>query len=512
MAKIINEDGAPETYETVTGEQVAVPKNVPWYESLGNVLAPPKLVDLEVPAPVAPTPEEIEANNAAKARMAAAKPFVPAGPEANAGPGTPTAPVAPMEPMAAPLPLITQSQMRSTSNTTANKTRPEDDARMARAEARSEAVVRSAADAEIAANDKIAAQMQLDANDAARRNELEVARKEKQNLEIRNRVADIDKSINELNGMTIDPSRLYGSMDTGNKIAAGIALFTSAFGAGATGSENLALGVLNKAIDRDIDAQKANMTNKTNVVTAKRGAYKDFLDMTGSEDAAKLAEEMRLANIAKTRLETISLTAKNPLIKNQAEKGLAALELDQARRQQELHKIVATNIVERQSETKQAAAPKPLDLAPNDALKAVTELGNGIKYLKDLEAKAHTMENTLGPVKGRIAAWKKDLGINTGDEAVLQQKILMSVAKKLKAQSGAAATDQEYQRLSQVMPSLKDNPKAFFAQLDEEISTLESEYDGLYESYKGVARLPNKIVFTSADKKAEDEAAGRVRK
>jgi hypothetical protein len=54
----------------------------------------------------------------------------------------------------------------------------------------------------------------------------------------------------------IDPQRMLHNMNTGGKILTGIGMILSGMGSGTTGQPNLAMGVLNKAIDADIDAQK----------------------------------------------------------------------------------------------------------------------------------------------------------------------------------------------------------------------------------------------------------------
>ena len=63
----------------------------------------------------------------------------------------------------------------------------------------------------------------------------------------------------------IDPNHLWSSASTGSKLAMLAGVLISGFGANA-GQGNMALNVINKAIDNDIDAQKTNLASKQNLL------------------------------------------------------------------------------------------------------------------------------------------------------------------------------------------------------------------------------------------------------
>jgi hypothetical protein len=56
----------------------------------------------------------------------------------------------------------------------------------------------------------------------------------------------------------IKQGNYWGSMDTGGKVMAGLAMALGGIGAGMTGGPNYALQIINKAIEDDLDAQKEN--------------------------------------------------------------------------------------------------------------------------------------------------------------------------------------------------------------------------------------------------------------
>jgi hypothetical protein len=65
----------------------------------------------------------------------------------------------------------------------------------------------------------------------------------------------------------VNPNQFFESKDTGQKILAGIGMLFSGIGSGLTGKPNLAMDVINRAIDRDIDAQKFNINKKQNYLS-----------------------------------------------------------------------------------------------------------------------------------------------------------------------------------------------------------------------------------------------------
>lgn len=108
----------------------------------------------------------------------------------------------------------------------------------------------------------------LAAQEAAKIHKQYVDQIQKTESEFSERDAERQKLINEHNkdlndpSQAIDPSRKWNSMGTGNKIIAAISIALSGMGSKWTGGRNMALEVIDNAINRDIDAQKQNKSNK----------------------------------------------------------------------------------------------------------------------------------------------------------------------------------------------------------------------------------------------------------
>lgn len=92
----------------------------------------------------------------------------------------------------------------------------------------------------------------------------------------------------------IDPNHLWSSSSTASKISAGIGILLGGIGQGLIGGPNQALQVIDKAIDRDIDSQKANLGKQEGLLhtylqeghdyqTARQLAKADLLDNASSQ-------------------------------------------------------------------------------------------------------------------------------------------------------------------------------------------------------------------------------------
>lgn len=105
----------------------------------------------------------------------------------------------------------------------------------------------------------------------------------------------------------VDPSALFANRSTSTKITNILGLILGGMGAGGTGGRNLALDALNRSIEQDVDAQKANIGNKMNL-------YKMNLEATKNGEEARSAtinQQLTLAQaaIAKQAAQTTNQTA-----------------------------------------------------------------------------------------------------------------------------------------------------------------------------------------------------------
>lgn len=104
----------------------------------------------------------------------------------------------------------------------------------------------------------------------------------------------------------IDPNRYWNEKSTGSKITAGIGLVLSGIGAGIGHSPNLAMEMMQRSIDRDIDAQKNDKSNAMNLWKMNREAY-------GNDVQASLATQNQLLGAVKAKALQSAAQAQGPM-------------------------------------------------------------------------------------------------------------------------------------------------------------------------------------------------------
>lgn len=98
-----------------------------------------------------------------------------------------------------------------------------------------------------------------------------------------------DAIFRDIASAKVDPNHYWQDKSTGQKLLAGIGMIFSGIGSGLTGGPNLAHQVIDRAIERDIDSQKANIGKKQNLL-----AY--YQRQTGDDLAARQLTKATMLN------------------------------------------------------------------------------------------------------------------------------------------------------------------------------------------------------------------------
>lgn len=141
--------------------------------------------------------------------------------------------------------------------------------------------------------------------------------------------------LHDIQAQHIDPSHYWNSKDAGSKVAAGIGLILGGIGAGATGGPNQALEFLNRNIDRDIQAQMANLGKKNTLLSA------NLQQFDNEKDAIAMTRIMQM-DIVSNQLKAAAARAQDPLAKSRA--MAASIAIDQ-QAGQAMQKLAAQNLV-----------------------------------------------------------------------------------------------------------------------------------------------------------------------
>ena len=142
------------------------------------------------------------------------------------------------------------------------------------------------------------------------------------------KLAASEEEMKQIN-TTVDPGRFWASKSTGDKIAGIIGLALGAFGAGPDGI-NRASVMMNQAIDRDIEAQKAEFQQrlargKANVEGAGK-MYERNRQILGDTAAANSADKSAALALSINKAEQMIAGAKTEQARAQGQALLAALQ------------------------------------------------------------------------------------------------------------------------------------------------------------------------------------------
>lgn len=130
----------------------------------------------------------------------------------------------------------------------------------------------------------------------------------------------IDLATEDFNNGHINPTHYVDNMSTIGKVQTAIGLILSGIGSGISHQQNAAMGYLQSQIDRDIDAQKANLGKKETLLSSY---FKEF----GNErDAESMAKATQLSILA-SKIEKAGALSQDPIEKARAENAANQLRL-----------------------------------------------------------------------------------------------------------------------------------------------------------------------------------------
>lgn len=132
--------------------------------------------------------------------------------------------------------------------------------------------------------------------------------------EVRTRAAEVQaktaEKMNHINALAsevengkVDPSHYFTSQSTGAKLATMLSVVLGAGAAQRINGRNVGLDMMNDAVARDIDAQKAAIDSKRAGLSAQQNIYGQMLHTFGREDAAKEAAHIVGLTAIKAKLD-----------------------------------------------------------------------------------------------------------------------------------------------------------------------------------------------------------------
>jgi len=131
---------------------------------------------------------------------------------------------------------------------------------------------------------------------------------------------NIDRINKEIISKKIDPNRYMANMSTFGKVATALGLILGGIGQGMTGGkENLALRMLEKSIDNDLDAQREELGKKNNLLTAYYRMYGDIQQARAAAKATALQVVQMQAHAISEQSRSQQALKQNELLQAQLE-------------------------------------------------------------------------------------------------------------------------------------------------------------------------------------------------
>jgi|SRR5882724_852008 len=132
-----------------------------------------------------------------------------------------------------------------------------------------------------------------------------------------------------------DPGRWWGSKNAGEKVLGVIGIILGGLSQG-QGHGNPALDLMNKSVDNDIAAQKANIVQKGKKSEVAYNIYAQKIKQFGDESAADLAARAQMLEQFKLQAQSEALRSQSPILQARAKDLGAQIQLEQAKLHQGL--------------------------------------------------------------------------------------------------------------------------------------------------------------------------------
>lgn len=241
---------------------------------------------------------------------------------------------------------------------------------------------------------------------------------------VKQMTSDIQAKTAEYNNMKLDSNRLFGADGTGNRVLASLGLAFGAIGnALSMGNHNYSndiMGIINNAIDRDVNEQRFNMEKSKNVIDMKRGALHDYMDVTKDKNTAETAERARQLEWASNQAEIFANKAENfgPIVKANADQVVLKTRQELMNTQAQLSKSV-------QNVKDETMQPRP-EPPPSGVVDKVQSLAKSNAALSRIDNLLDVV--STGPGSEKWRQLKGQFGYNDKDDTEFQQLMTKQLA------------------------------------------------------------------------------------
>jgi hypothetical protein len=297
-------------------------------------------------------------------------------------------------------------------------------------------------------------------------------------------MADINKIQNDVMTQKIDPTRVWSNMSTGNRVLAGISIFLGGVAGGMQGTENRALGIIQDAVNKDIDAQKAEIGKKQNMLSLNMAKYNNIQDAANATKAQLLSITQAQINQAAAKMGSRQALAAAQVANGQIDLQKAAL----------IQQIGASQAAAQKLNNPAGISPKDVQKLSQDMQDKLVQMPNGnfvpafnkeaASKVREIQGSIYSVQNTLNEAKkfmdqgGTLPLSKRNTIAKT-----IEQRILTDLKSKAMLDLGAL-TKADIDLLEPLVPSVGD----FFdaksrAKIDQLQNMLTAKMNAHYSAY-----------------------------
>ena len=275
-----------------------------------------------------------------------------------------------------------------------------------------------------------------------------------------------EKLLKEYTDADIKPRGIFTD-SLGQNILAGISIALGALGGSLSGSnQNVALNIINKSIERDIDAQKANLAKKEKNINMLALEY-EAARQAGMDEmsAKKMATATALEQIA-AYLDQTAANTNSALVSQNAQLMGEKVKQDALKLRADLTAATQTTA------TKSTTAAPPVAGARDrsdvvfseDHLKKVKMSQGALRFADAVEE--YRQLKDAGMIKDRGQEFLAKWGLGGDPDHMAYLTDLRTFAERvLRNETGATATDPEYQRIMRRLPAAGDTDVQFYGKL-----------------------------------------------
>jgi hypothetical protein len=179
----------------------------------------------------------------------------------------------------------------------------------------------------------------------------------------------------------INPNQFWESRSTPQKIMAAIGIALGGIGGGLSGhGGNAAMDVINKAIDRDIDAQKFNANQKQNAFQNQMGVYNVMRSKFGDERTAEAATRLAYMQNVEMQLKETAAKYQSPEMQAKFNMMMGKVQQQQGALMQQIHASAYQMAAMRQLTGGGAGSAAALAALPKDVQERVVPLNGGTSH------------------------------------------------------------------------------------------------------------------------------------